>query len=619
MSDQPYQPPLTIREDGSYHFQLRDGVGFITKWNSPDRLHVEMYQNLTLLPPDIGNIYSSTFRDRLVSQAEARFWKQNVPHLAEDIGAVAIALGSPGADGKTLHEQLEASAGRTVTERLIIYARKNATFWHDPEREAYSTVKAKDHTENYRVRSRAFRMWVRHTFWKEEKRRLEEEVLANEGGALHEGGEIKVPDPPPVRDQCLTDAVLQLESLALFEGEEHAVHLRIAEHDGNMYIDLCNAEWRVVEVTPEGWKVIAGDEAPVKFIRKGGMLPLPDPVEGGSVERLRGLLNIGDGQDGERNFRLVLAWLTQALTTRGPYSVLTLLGNQGSAKSTTQRILRMLIDPNTSPIRSKPREEHNLYIDATSGWIIALNNMSSIPEWLSDGLASIATGGGFSVRRLYTDEEQILFDAMRPITINGIGDVVTRSDLLDRALIVNLPDIKDQARREERELYAELEAARGEILGGLLTAVVTYLKDGDSVDLSSKPRMVDFARLGVATEVALGGEKGSFLEAYQGSQEDAVETALASHPIVPPLWEFAKSFEEDGPWVGTPTELLKAINDRVDDDDLKRVKDYPKQANVLSAQLNCLAPDLRKVGIYYQRTRAHGGVRQVQVFYKGKL
>ena len=53
--------------------------------------------------------------------------------------------------------------------------------------------------------------------------------------------------------------------------------------------------------------------------------------------------------------------------------------------------------------------------------------------------ADLASGGGFAIRQLYTDQDEVLFDAARPIILNGIEDVVTRPDLADRGLFLTLP------------------------------------------------------------------------------------------------------------------------------------------------------------------------------------
>ena len=113
---------------------------------------------------------------------------------------------------------------------------------------------------------------------------------------------------------------------------------------------------------------------------------------------------------------LLAAWLVAAFRPHGPYPILVLHGEQGSAKSTTARVLRALLDPNTAPLRGEPRDLRDVMIAASNGWIISFDNLSRIPHWLSDALCRLATGGGFSTRELYTDSEEVLFDAQRPDT-----------------------------------------------------------------------------------------------------------------------------------------------------------------------------------------------------------
>ncbi len=125
--------------------------------------------------------------------------------------------------------------------------------------------------------------------------------------------------------------------------------------------------------------------------------------------------------------------------------------------------------------------------------MVAFDNLSSIPPWLSDGLCRLATGGGFSTRELYTDTEEVIIDVMRPVILNGIDHLAERPDLADRAVILNLPVIEVTARRDEAELYESNERERPCILGALLTAVSAALSCLPEVSLPSKPRMADFA------------------------------------------------------------------------------------------------------------------------------
>jgi hypothetical protein len=113
------------------------------------------------------------------------------------------------------------------------------------------------------------------------------------------------------------------------------------------------------------------------------MLALPLPVRGGSIGRLRDFVNVRADED----FILVVAWLLSAMRDHGPYPVLMTIGEQGSAKSTLLEILRSLVDPNVAPLRSPPRDDRDLFIAASNAHVLAYDNLSGLPSWLSDGLA----------------------------------------------------------------------------------------------------------------------------------------------------------------------------------------------------------------------------------------
>ena len=237
-----------------------------------------------------------------------------------------------------------------------------------------------------------------------------------------------------------------IEAKANYDATERIVHIRVGGLDGRLYLDLVDETWRAVEITTTGWRVI--DDPPVRFRRAAGMRALPVPVRGGSVETLRSFLNVRSDAD----FVLVVAWALAALRNRGPYPVIALSGEQGSAKSSFSAILRALLDPNTAPLRALPREDRDLFIAASNGHVLAFDNVSGLPAWISDTLCRLATGGGFAVRQLYTDQDEVLFDATRPVILNGIEDIITRPDLADRAILMMLEPIPEERRRPEQEL-----------------------------------------------------------------------------------------------------------------------------------------------------------------------
>jgi hypothetical protein len=438
--------------------------------------------------------------------------------------------------------------------------------WHTPSKEAYATIVVEDHKENWPVRSQTFKRFVAKQFFDEQGKAMNSEALAS--------------------------AVNLLEAKALFEGDEHPVHVRVAEHVGNIYLDLCNSDWQVVQVTPEGWGVLG--DPPIRFRRSRGMLALPAPESGGTVDQLRGFLNLDDNA-----WRLVVSWLVAVLRPRGPYPILALFAEQGSGKSTIGRLLRELIDPNAAPLRAEPNDGRDLMIAANNSWCLAYDNLSHVPPWLSDAFCRLSTGGGFGTRELYTDQDEVIFDSQRPLLLTSIEEVATRSDLLDRCLIVWLPAIPEDRRRSEAELFEAFRRVRPQILGALLDAVTVALYRLPSIKLTGLPRMADFALWATAAETGFGWASGTFMAAYQGNRECANEVALEASVVARPLLDL---LETQGEWTGSSGELLKVLED-LQGDQARKLSGWPKNPRSLSGHLKRLAPNVRQAGWVLEQDR----------------
>src|SRR5262249_52890771 len=160
---------------------------------------------------------------------------------------------------------------------------------------------------------------------------------------------------------------------------------------------------------------------PVRFRRSAGMLPLPLPEKGGSITALTRFLNLSTRND----LVLLVAWLLAALRPRGPFPLLAICGEQGSAKTGLAKMVRSVLDPNAAMVRALPREERELFIAANNSHVLAFDNLSHLPRWTSDTLCRLASGGGLAVRQLYSDQDEVLFEAARPVIFNGIEDIIT--------------------------------------------------------------------------------------------------------------------------------------------------------------------------------------------------
>jgi hypothetical protein len=465
----------------------------------------------------------------------------------------------------------------THAQLLVDLAQREGVQLFHHAGEAYGAFPVNGHAETYKLPSRAARLWLNHAFFNLARR------------------------IPGI--QAVQDATHTLTAMALHDGQAEPVGVRVMGTDSVIWLDLCDDTWRAVRIDAEGWRIV--DEPPVRFIRYRGMQPLPAPERGGSIEELRPFVNATDDDD----FTLMVAWLVGALRPSGPYAVLGLNGEQGSAKSFTSRTLRALVDPNFAALRSEPRNPHDLFIAANNAWVLAYDNISRLPPWLSDSFCRLATGGGFGTREFYTDDSERLFDGQRPILLNGITDYVGRPDLLERSIMLTLPSMPEDKRRAEADLLREFEAACPRILGALLDAVSAAIRNLPGVQLSQLPRMADFAKWIVAAEPGLGWTPGRFVRAYDCNRQGATETAIEQSTIGPALLAVMESRDQ---WIGTATELLRELEavSCVSETE-QRQRGWPKRANALSSHLRRLAPDLRRVGIVVVFPQRRAKVRNI--------
>jgi len=487
--------------------------------------------------------------------------------------------GSKRDDGHAGGERSHGGGGRRRTPQrdILIALTDEIDLWHDANRIAYASFPVNDHRENWSVRSRDFRMWLSGQFF------------LQTGAAI--GG------------QALEDGIRILEAKGVNEGPQHEVFTRTGHADGMMYLDLGDPTWCAIEITNSGWRVI---ERPLlKLLRAPSMRPLPAPEAGSLIEELRQFVNVKSDTD----FMLVIAWIVAALRHCGPFPILVINGEAGSGKSVFSRIVRLLIDPSAAPIRAVPRDDRDLVVSASNSWVLAFDNLSNVPSWLADALCRLATGSGFATRKLHTDNEEMIFDAARPIIINGIPTLTDRSDLADRAVTIHLHAIPEDQRRPEDEMLAAFEEVRPRILGALMDAISCAHRNVGTVKLDRVPRMADFVKWITAAEPGLGWEPGAFMAIYAENRRDVSEAAFEADSIAVAIWNLITTDQPNG-FEGTPTALLEAINARTSEI-TRRSKYWPQTAAQLGNRVARATPLLKAKGCIVERR--HSGARIITI------
>jgi phage/plasmid primase-like uncharacterized protein len=401
----------------------------------------------------------------------------------------------------------------------IIDLVKDSELFHDEQNVAYVTIDNNGHQETWCLDSSDLQNWISHNFWKAYKKGISKNTLQ--------------------------DAIGILKGMACFDGACKEVHTRVAMIDEEIYINLANENWEVVKVTKDGWTILKA--CPIKFTRFSNMQPLPTPcrlavigsnvaVVGSNIAALWRYINIS-----EKYRKLILAYMLECFRTNTPFLLLVFYGTQGSAKSTTQEIIRMLIDPSVSNLRAAPKKSEDILVAAANNWMVSYNNISHLSDAQQDDLCSVATGGALSGRALYTNHQETSVNIKRPVMINGIGDLITAQDLIDRCIVVELPEIEPENRKTEQEIMLEFSKEYAAIFGSLLDILAQTLKELPNVKLQKKPRMADFAILGTALEKVMGWETGSFMDDYLCNRTESMASALEHSPVAIALMQFIEN------------------------------------------------------------------------------
>lgn len=458
----------------------------------------------------------------------------------------------------------------SLSSQLVAFVTERAELFHDISGDSFAMVASAQ--ETYRLTSAKFKSWLMAAFYKATKK--------------------------AARDQSVREAMQVLDGLAQHDGEQKAVHIRVAQVGEAVFVDLAQPGSNMAAKIEAGqWALVQDHE--VRFLRPDTMRPLPIPVLVGSgdISALWRFVNVPEGSR-----LLVLAWLLECLRPDGVFPVLELLGEAGSAKSTTQRILRSLIDPNASNLRSPPKSIEDVFVSAGLNWIVSFENVSHLPAPMQDAMCVLATGGGYAKRKQYTDADESVINVMRPVVLNGIAACITAHDLIDRSVCVEPQRI--QTRREDGDIQREFEAAYPALVASLFQLMAstlallpsTRLPDGENI------RMAGFARLGVAMERALGEPEGEFLRQFHCARQESVARTIDASPVATALVEWFESRLSAAAELPTKTLLLE----------VERFKPlgaeaWPKSAKGFGDALRRAAPSLRYVGMEVKSLGKIGG------------
>jgi hypothetical protein len=387
--------------------------------------------------------------------------------------------------------------------------------------------------------------------------------------------------------------VLQsLSARAHFEGRQHSLDVRSVHNSDGLWYDLGE---RAVLITDTGWKVPY--DVPLAFKRFPHQKKQATPVSGGSLQLLLKYVNVKN----ESDQLLFLVYLVAAFIPNFPHPLLILHGAQGAGKTTPMKLMKELIDPSELGGLSAPKNIESFVQTISHHSFMFYDNLSKMPEWLSDALARAATGDSFSKRELYTDDDDVIYRFQKTIALNGINQVVYKSDLLDRSILLNLERISPENRKESQVFWAEFELDRPLILGAIFDTLAKTLAIYPTVKMDRLPRMADFARWGYAIAEASGYSGKKFIEAYNSNIIIQHDEAIEANPVAQTIIEFMSDRDA---WEGTPAELYNLLNVIAFKLQISQSRGWPKDAARLGRALTSIAPNLIAKDIELERSRS---------------
>ena len=448
---------------------------------------------------------------------------------------------------------------------LSLFYENNAKLLIDSTGNYYASIAVNSHKEVKRLDSEDFKYWLIYLF-------------RNKKGYTP-------------KKESVSQAISALSANALYEIKERTpLSVRVAKTDETFWYDLSNSDYQAVKITADGWLI--EDNPPELFVRLRHQIPQVLPKSNGDIYKIFDYININE------NKTLFLCWMISCFIPDIPHPMPIFHGEKGAAKSTSCALLKKIIDPSSLGVLTLQKAERTMAVNLQNHWFLPFDNVSCINEETSDTLCRAITGSGIQQRKLHTNGDDYIFTFKRCIALNGINNVARRSDLLDRAILIELSRIDEDKRKENSAITKEFDKDLPLILGNIFDILSKAIKIYPNVKLSKLPRMADFSHWGYAIAQALGNLGETFLDEYKCNYNKQNIEAINSDIVATLLIAFMKEKEI---WKGKVSELLKELTYLADREKIKtKTNDFPSQANLLSRKLNSLKSNLKSIGIDFK-------------------
>jgi hypothetical protein len=478
----------------------------------------------------------------------------------------------------------------TAAETIVELATENTTLlFKDQYGSAYAIIQNEDHREIIKIESNKFKRFLSRLYYDKNCGKV-------------------------VSSEAITNAVQVLQAKAEYTGQSFPMHLRLAWHNGDIYYDMTDEKWQSIKISEDNWELLSHTPAPL-FIRYN-QIPQANPDRSyvnGIFDRFLELTNLTEDEIGNRI--LLKVYIVSLFIPEIPHSMLILHGEKGSTKSTLQTLIKLLVDPSKPSLLTIHKDRTEFIQQLGHNYVAYYDNVKNTPDWLSDEACKAITGIGQTKRKLYSDDDDVVYEYKRCLGFNGINLSLTEPDALDRSIMIELERIRKEARRVESEIIADFLKLKPMLLGYIFDILVKALQIKPTIKLNDLPRMADFALWGEAISRAMGYKDLQFINAYYENIGKQNIEAIENHPLGRAITKFYdEEIESIGSWEGTPAELLGRLEIIAQNHGINTShRSWPKDVRWLIRRLNQIRSNLLEglgidVGITRVTTNVKGKV-----------
>lgn len=436
-------------------------------------------------------------------------------------------------------------------------------FFKDQHWTPYAFVKMSDHNEVIAIESGKFKRLLAKLFYD------------------------KTDKSVPSTD-AINNAIQILQAKAEYEGQTIPLSLRVAKsEDDSLYYDLTDDKHRCVKVTDKNWEIVI-ETHPLfaRYIQTAQVEPSRD-YEPDVFDKFIELTNIKD----ESDKLLLKVYIVSLLVPEIAHVMLLLHGEKGSAKSTLQKLIKLLVDPSKPALLTVHSDRNEFIQQCWQNHVVYYDNLKHSPDWLSDEACKAVTGIGSSKRKLFTNSDTIVYEYKRCLGFNGINIMLTEPDALDRSLMIEQQRIPKESRRLESVIYQEFESLKPGLLGYIFDTLVKAKQKVSSIKVDDLPRMADFALWGEAIATAMDYEPQEFINAYYENIGKQNIEAIEYNPLGQAIVKLCDEISVD--YYDSMSECLSKLLEVAERNSINtESRAWPKSANWLNRYLNKIRSNL---------------------------